>query len=71
MERHISSPREVRKGCDEGEEGRRSWRNVCGWWWYSVERKKGRQRLVVCCLVKEGQFKEHSGARSCDGGHEK
>lgn len=43
----------------------------CGWCRYSVERKRGRQRLVVCCLVKEGQLNEHSGARSCDGGHEK
>lgn len=72
MERHISGPREVRKGCDKGEEweesapfvgeSRRGRGNGCGWCWLNVEArreggKKRRQWQVVCCLLKEGQLK--------------
>lgn len=79
MERHISSLREVGRGCDEGEEeecvfvggGGGKLVRACKWLWLVVvqsgEEKRGRQRLVVCCLVKEGQLREHSGGRSCDG----
>lgn len=64
MERHISSLREVRRGCD----GRRVGGRVVCLWGRAGEGmetavagagtiwggKTGRQRPTVCCLVKEG-----------------
>lgn len=63
MESHISGPREVRKGCDKGEEwkesatfvgeSRRGRGNGCGWCWLNVEaRREG---------GKEGGRREDSG----------
>lgn len=73
MERHISSPREVRKGCEEGE---REGEHICGgelvkWLWLVMvrcweEKGKTETRSVFSGERTEGQLKEHSGARSCD-----
>lgn len=89
MERHISGPREVRKGCDKGEEwkesaplvgeSRRGRGKGCGWCWLDVEARReggkegGKEKTVASSVlsIERGTVKEHSGARSCDGGHEK
>lgn len=42
MERHISSPREGRRGCDGGAGGLMRWR------WYAVERRRKTEAGSVC-----------------------
>lgn len=54
MERHISGRREVRKGCDKGEEWKESARfvgesrrgcgNGCCWRWLNMETRRGEGR---------------------------
>lgn len=60
MERHIFSPREVRRGCDE-REARGGADEMVATGAGTLWRGEGRQRLVVCVLVKEGQFKGKRG----------
>lgn len=82
MERHISSLREVRRGCDSGEgrEKERECRPICWgelvrackWLWPVLvqsgeEKGKTEARSVLSDERGTRQLREHSGGRSCDG----